>query len=284
MKSALFGKSLLLGASLLFPTFGIAETAADYNNSGIAKLKKGDIDGAIADCSRALKLDPKFADAYTNRGIAKVRKDDFDGAIADYSRALKLDPKFAAAYRRRGIAEQDKSDFDGAIADYDRALEFDPNLALAYADRGISYLSSRRWNEALKDFNRFLELSREEQEFPRLFIWMITVELNGVDAANRYLTAYLATRPNAAADDWYSRLAGHVLGKVTEGDLFAAAKSPDSKTEVDRLCEAWFFSGMKRLIDGDKTAAEHFRKCLATGRKVYVEYQFAQMELKSLAQ
>ena len=284
MKIALLGKSLLLGASLLFPTFGIAETAADYNNRGIAKVKKGDIDGAIADYSRALKLDPKFADAYTNRGIAKVRKDDFDGAIADYSRALKLDPKFAAAYRRRGIAEQDKSDFDGAIADYDRALEFDPKLALAYADRGISYLSSRHWSDALKDFNHFFDLSKEEQDYPRLFVWMITVRLNGVDTANKDLTAYLATRSNAGPNDWFSKLAGHVLGKVTQADLFAAAKSPDTKTERGQLCEAWFFSGMKKMIGGDKTAAEHFRKCLATGEKVFVEYQFAQTELKSLAQ
>jgi tetratricopeptide (TPR) repeat protein len=66
---------------------------------------------------------------YNNRGIAKVGKGDFDGAIADYSRALELDPKFAAAYRRRGIAKQAKSDFDGAIADYNRALAYAPDDA-----------------------------------------------------------------------------------------------------------------------------------------------------------
>jgi lipoprotein NlpI len=285
MKIASTVRTLLLAASLLFPTFGIAESAADYNNRGNAKRDKSDLDGAIADYNRALELDPKFAAAYNNRGIAKVRKDDFDGAIADYSRALELDPKFAAAYRRRGIAEQAKSDFDGAIADYDRALELDPKFAIAYADRGISHVSSRHWSEALKDFNHFFDLSKDEQDYPRLFVWMITVRLNGADAANKDLTAYLDGRSDAAAGDWFSKVAGHVLGKVTQADLFAAAKSPDTKTERGHLCEAWFFSGMKKLLDGDKTgAADQFQKCLATEQKIFVEYQFAQTELKSLAQ
>jgi len=217
MKIASTVRTLLLAASLVFPTYGIAETAADYNNRGIAKVGKGDVDGAIADYNRALELDPKFA--------------------------------------------------------------------IAYADRGISHFSSRHWNEALKDFNHFFDLSKDEQDYPRLFVWMITVRLNGADAANKDLTAYLDRRSNAAPSDWFSNVAGHLLGKVTQADLFAAAKSPDTKTERGQLCEAWFFSGMKKLLDGDKTAAaEHFRKCLATDQKIFVEYQFAQTELKSLAQ
>jgi len=251
MKIASTVRTLLFAASLVFPTYGIAETAADYNN----------------------------------RGLAKVRDWDLDGAIADYSRALELDPNFAAAYRRRGIAKQAKSDFDGAIADFDRALELDPKLAMAYGDRGISHFSNRHSGEALKDFNHFLDLSKDEQDYPRLFVWMITARSNGADAANKDLTAYLERRSNAAPNDWFSKLAGYVLGKVTQADLLAAAKSPDTKKEAGQLCEAWFFSGMKSLLAGDKTAAaDSFRKCLATEQKIFVEYQFAQTELKSLAQ
>lgn len=216
MKIASTVRTLLLAASLVFPTYGIAETAAAYNNRGIAKVGKGDLDGAIADYNLAAELDPKFA--------------------------------------------------------------------IAYADRGISHFSSRHWSEALKNFNHFFDLSKEEQDYPRLFVWMITARLNGADAANKDLTAYLDRRSNAPSD-WFSNVAGNLLGKVTQADLFAAAKSPDAKEERGQLCEAWFYSGMKKLLDGDKTAAaDHFRKCLATEQKIFVEYQFAQTELKSLAQ
>ena len=80
-------------------------------------------------------------------------------------------------------------------------------------------------------------------------------------------------------------MAGHLLGKVSEADLFAAAKSPDAKKERGQLCEAWFYSGMKKLLAGDKAAAaEHFQKCLATEQKDFTEYRFAQAELKALGQ
>jgi hypothetical protein len=48
MKIASTVRTLLLAASLVFPTYGIAETAADYNSRGIAKVGKGDFDGVIA--------------------------------------------------------------------------------------------------------------------------------------------------------------------------------------------------------------------------------------------
>jgi tetratricopeptide (TPR) repeat protein len=69
----------------------IARTTADaYNNRGFAKQTKGDLEGAIADYSRALELNPRYATAYHNRGIAKRARGDLDGSIADYSRALEL--------------------------------------------------------------------------------------------------------------------------------------------------------------------------------------------------
>jgi len=47
--------------------------------------------------SSALEVNPKDAAAYYNRGIAKLDKGDFDGAIADYNRVIELDPKFTDA-------------------------------------------------------------------------------------------------------------------------------------------------------------------------------------------
>ena len=43
------------------------QTAAD-NNRGVAKLNKGDYDGAIDDYSRAIEPEPDEASAYSNRG------------------------------------------------------------------------------------------------------------------------------------------------------------------------------------------------------------------------
>jgi lipoprotein NlpI len=42
---------------------------------------------------------------------------------------------------------------------------------------------------------------------------------------------------------------------------------------------------MKKLIEGDRqTAADDFRKCVATDRKDFVEYRLARSELKALGE
>ena len=62
----------------------------------------GDFDGAIADISRAIELDPKVAAAYYWRGLAKRAKQDLMGANADFDRAIAIDPKFANTIGRPG--------------------------------------------------------------------------------------------------------------------------------------------------------------------------------------
>jgi tetratricopeptide (TPR) repeat protein len=58
--------------------------------TGNVKLRKGDLNGAMADSNQAIQLNPKFGLAYRNRGNAKKKKGDIDGAIADNNRAIQL--------------------------------------------------------------------------------------------------------------------------------------------------------------------------------------------------
>ena len=44
----------------------------------------------MTDYNQAIKLSPRYAFAYNDRGIAKEEKGDLDGAIADYSEAINI--------------------------------------------------------------------------------------------------------------------------------------------------------------------------------------------------
>ena len=133
-------------------------TSAHYNR-GIAGLRNGDLDGAISDLSRAIDLSPNTGDYYNDRGLAKLRKDDNDGAIADFTRSTELDPKNALAYRNRALARNIKKDADGALADYNRAIELDPKNASAFNNRGNIKTSKGDVDGAIADFTRAIGLN-----------------------------------------------------------------------------------------------------------------------------
>jgi tetratricopeptide (TPR) repeat protein len=99
---------------------------------GEAHYAKGDYDGAIADFSEAIRLDPKFAIAFSGRGLAYSAKGDHDRAIADFNEAIRLDPKSRIAFYNRGLAYDAKGDYDRAIADYTEAIRLDPKFAAAF--------------------------------------------------------------------------------------------------------------------------------------------------------
>lgn len=93
-----------------------------YCNRASAKGAKGDLNGALADCNEAIKLEPNLDTAYDPRGNVDDDKRNLDAALADYTTAIKLNPDYAAAYFNRGVAKHHKGDSIGALADYNKAI------------------------------------------------------------------------------------------------------------------------------------------------------------------
>jgi tetratricopeptide (TPR) repeat protein len=72
------------------------KTAEDYNNRGFDRQNSGDLDGAIADYTKALSLKAPpiiIATTYNNRANALMAKNDFAAAAADYGSAIQLQPE-----------------------------------------------------------------------------------------------------------------------------------------------------------------------------------------------
>jgi tetratricopeptide (TPR) repeat protein len=88
-------KILLWLAVMSFSTFSAwSQSVADYNssveyyNSGNLKQQKGDLDGAIADWTKAIEFNPNNSEAHINRSLAKQDKGDLDGAMAELLTAV----------------------------------------------------------------------------------------------------------------------------------------------------------------------------------------------------
>ena len=66
------------------------ELAQNYFNSGIEKSKKGEVDLAIEDYTKAIELKPDYAEAYYYRGGSWLRLGEWEKARSDIQTARKM--------------------------------------------------------------------------------------------------------------------------------------------------------------------------------------------------
>jgi tetratricopeptide (TPR) repeat protein len=116
------------------------------------------IDKAIADCSEAIRLNPKDAYAYLGRGLAYRRKGDPSRAIGDFTEAISLNPKLAEAYCSRGKTRDIEREPDNVIADFTAAIRLNPKYSEAYVSRGVAYKKRGDDAKAKKDFDQAKKL------------------------------------------------------------------------------------------------------------------------------
>jgi lipoprotein NlpI len=214
-------------------------------------------------------------------GQTKSEAGDKKGAIADYTRAIKLDPKNPDAYGDRGNERQDAGDLNGAMADFNRAIEMNSHDPNPYYNRGVNYFLRRDWAKVIPDMQRHDELNDQDEDAPPL-IWIAHVRLGKKEAADKELAKFIADHPDWEGT-WNTKIDNFLLGKMSEQELLAATGAVEEQKQQEQQCEAWFYVGVKRLSSGDKVgAAEAFRKSIATNEKARNEYDFSKAELKEI--
>jgi tetratricopeptide (TPR) repeat protein len=129
-----------------------------HNNLGDTLLKKGQTDKAIRQYQEALRLKPDFAGAHYNLGIALGEKGQIDEAIRQFQEAIRLKPDFAGAHYNLGIALGEKGQTDEAIRQYQESLRLKPDYAEAYNNLGYCLLRKGRIDEAIRQYQEALRL------------------------------------------------------------------------------------------------------------------------------
>src|SRR5689334_10807666 len=79
-----------------------SQTVKKHNKQGIKFYYQENYEGAIAEFTKAVKLDSTSVDAYFYRGNAKELLKDYTGAIEDFTKAIQYDNEFIDAYYNRG--------------------------------------------------------------------------------------------------------------------------------------------------------------------------------------
>jgi len=139
-----------------------------YDSRGLLRAQVGDMDGAIADYTLALKFHPGSARILANRGRVLSRQEDYQDAISDFDRAIQLNPNNALAYCDRGYALYFLDEWELALQDFDQAIALSPYLAEAYIGRGHTNIRlGQGAKAAMNDFRKALELSWQSRKTER---------------------------------------------------------------------------------------------------------------------
>jgi tetratricopeptide (TPR) repeat protein len=285
---------LLLAPSLQGQTSG---SPKDYLDSSVARLQKGDRDGAISDLTKAIELNPRYIEALAARGqVLFLFKRDLDGALADYNKvielapgapgvemiynnratihalkgdsdaalrdlnqAISLNPKYAAPYSGRANIRTAKGDLESVGSDYEEAIELEPYMPPAYIGRGILNFQRGKLSEALADFNKALELAPGSAKtyVERGIVRNIVGEIDGAIADIK--KGFAINSESVSEKD-----PGNFSSPFKNINRFIASHPTNARAYEAR--------GILRLVQGKKAeSTEDFKKCLELDPKLKSE-------------
>jgi len=146
----------------------------DYFIKALECNALGDKKGARINYSKAIKLDPKYAEAYVNRGniiyeisLKKPRLcRGFEKfiAITNYIRATIYNPNMIEAYVNIGVVCSSMTGYLTAIENYNQAININPNNAIVYYYKAMANEGLRNYQLAIDDYNKAIEINSEYVE------------------------------------------------------------------------------------------------------------------------
>jgi tetratricopeptide (TPR) repeat protein len=199
---------------------------------GNKRVAEGDLDGAIADYSRAIRLDPYNAELYSDRGTALILKKTVKPAIEDFNQAIALRPQFMDRehdflYSNRAAAWLAMGEYNNAIADVNSALGYERRFSSAFANRGLAWSMKGDHSRALDDFDTAIRLA---PRIAMLYVLRGNARVRSGDRDQALSDYSEAIRLDSRLAVAYLRRAGLWREK---GDIGRAAADQDEATRLD---------------------------------------------------
>jgi len=146
------------------PIDDVMAMAHYYNNLGAEALMRGDLAEAAPNLEIATSLAPDFEKAVNNLGVAMLRSGDADGAIALYQRGLELNPSSVPLLTNMARANQDLGLLDTATAILDQIEAVNHTNPFFFIYRGELALAGGDHVQALAYMRKALAVDTEVPE------------------------------------------------------------------------------------------------------------------------
>jgi tetratricopeptide (TPR) repeat protein len=252
------------------------DEASDAYDEGIRLLSEGRQRDAIEAFNKAIRLNPRSAEAYHGRGMAYNETGQNEKALKDYDAALALNPQYIEAYFNRANAYSDLGQYERALKDYDEAIRLSPSHSGALFNRGLVYMTLGR-NEAAADARAYVKLKGwkdDRAQYITIFGVFSDRRAQRENEARAFLDEAAANCDTAM---WPYPVIRYLRRDLSAEDLLAAA------TDLDKKTEARAYLGLDLVLSGKPNEAlSHLQWVKENGRKNFSEYTFAVTELRHL--
>lgn len=201
------------------------KSALGLGGLALADYLTGDLEQALENAEKSLKLDKDCADALYVRGMVRFDSEEYQQALPDFEKAVGLEPKDAANHERLGWTYFELKMYEAAFTSFDVAVRLDPQFEHAYYGRGLYWMSQGQPAKAIEDFTRAFQI---DPTFPDY----------AVDLALAYATK----------GDWQSAVA-------TQRKVVAIA-SEDDQSEQQRRLKLYLAKQLPRMPMEVESAAK----------------------------
>ena len=226
-------------------------TAQDWVWRAWLRRAQGNLAGAVADCTAALAVDPRYFRAANLRAVAHLQLKHFDDALADCQLAAALDPRAVAPLVTAANVWRARGDNERALEQLDRALQIEPTSVAVHYNRGNILRDQNRRDEAMAAFDAVLRLQPT-------FLEALINRGSLLVAAGKHEQALedyeQATRADPASGiAWYN--VGTTRHRLLRFDVAIEAYSRALAIEPDYV-DSWGGRAICRTRIGDTTGAE----------------------------
>jgi tetratricopeptide (TPR) repeat protein len=145
---------------------GANDARAHYLRALLRIEVSRDVPGAIQSFTRAVELDPQYAEAHNNLGVYLLQAGNVPQAIEHLRAAAALAPSWAKAHLNLGDALRAMHSYDEASTELARAQQLDPSMVEVHYNYGRLYGEQAREiaSQGIDNLNRKIALLQQSQQ------------------------------------------------------------------------------------------------------------------------